>query len=298
MSKIKIREVSAITIPNSGYTHAGIFHADELFCTALFRILNPEFKVTRGFKPKESAADIVYDIGGGEFDHHGEPEFRDDGTGIPYASFGKIWRKYGCFLLSEAGQKRFDRQFVERLDAHDNGGARNQLSEVISSLNPNWDDPTETSDTQFQIALNFVQGILERQITSAQAFEKAEGIANEVKVQDTVVGIINHFAPIIGYLAGNQSNKKFLVYPAIRGGWNAQVIPIAPGSRDPKCPFPKEWWGRPEDCLPDDITFCHNTGFMIASSTKEGAIHACAVALEKEAERIWNTRFPQADRSH
>lgn len=285
---IKIRKIDGISIPATGYTHAGIFHADELFCTALFRILNPEFKVTRGFKPENSNADVIYDIGGGEFDHHGEPEFRDDGTGIPYASFGKIWRKYGCFLLSEAGQKRFDRQFVERLDAHDNGGARNQLSEVISSLNPNWDDPTETPDTQFYIALDFVQGILQRQIISAQAFEKAENIANDVKVQATVVGVIERFAPIIGYLAGNQSNKKFLVYPAIRGGWNAQVIPVAPGSREPKCPFPKEWWGAPKDKLPDDveITFCHNTGFMVASPTKEGAIHACAVALEKEAERL------------
>lgn len=282
---IKIREVSAITIPNSGYTHGGIFHADELFCTALFRILNPEFKVTRGFKPEESNADVIYDIGGGEFDHHGEPEFRDDGAGVPYASFGKVWRKYGCLFLNEAGQKRFDRQFVERLDSHDNGGARNQLSEVISSLNPNWDDPTETPDTQFYIALDFVQGILERQIVSAQAFEKAESIANDVKDQDSVVGVIEHFAPIIGYLAGNQSNKKFLVYPAIRGGWNAQVIPVAPGSRDPKCPFPKEWWGQQKDNLPDEITFCHNTGFMIAASTKEAAIKACVVALEKAAER-------------
>lgn len=284
MTVINIRKIDRISIPATGYTHAGIFHADELFCTALFRILNPEFKVTRGFKPEESNADVIYDIGGGEFDHHGEPEFRDDGTGIPYASFGKVWRKYGCLFLNEAGQKRFDRQFVERLDAHDNGGTRNQLSEVISSLNPNWDDPTETPDTQFYIALDFVQGILQRQIVSAQAFEKAENIANEVKAQDTVVGVIEHFAPIIGYLAGNQSNKKFLVYPAIRGGWNAQVIPVAPGSRDPKCPFPKEWWGQPKGNLVREITFCHNTGFMIAASTKEAAIKACVVALEKAAE--------------
>lgn len=286
MKKIKIREVSGITIPNSGYTHAGVFHADELFCTALFRILNPEFKVTRGFNPENSNADVIYDIGGGEFDHHGEPEFRDDGAGVPYASFGKVWRKYGCLFLQAAGVRRFDRQFVERLDAHDCGASRNQLSEVISSLNPNWDDPTETSDTQFYIALDFVQGILQRQLVSAQAFEKAEGLANEVKEQDTVVGAIDHYAPIIGYLAGKQSDKKFLVYPAIRGGWNAQVIPVAPGSRDPKCPFPKEWWGAPKDTLPDNITFCHNTGFMVASPTKEGAIHACAIALEKEAERL------------
>ena len=287
MSEISIRKIDGMEIPNTGYTHAGIFHADELFCTALFRILNPEFKVTRGFKPDESNADVIYDIGGGEFDHHGEPEFRD-GTGIPYASFGKVWRKYGCLFLKAAGVQRFDRQFVERLDSHDCGASRNQLSEVISSLNPNWDDPTEKPDTQFYIALDFVQGILQRQLVSAQAFEKAESIANDVKAQATVVGVIEHFAPIIGYLAGNQSNKKFLVYPAIRGGWNAQVIPVAPGSRTPKCPFPKEWWGAPKDNFPDDIdiTFCHNTGFMIAASTKEGAIHACAIALEKEAERL------------
>lgn len=71
MSKVAIRKNITIDIPATGYTHAGIFHADELFCTALFRILNPEFEVTRGFKPEESTADVIYDIGGGEFDHHG-----------------------------------------------------------------------------------------------------------------------------------------------------------------------------------------------------------------------------------
>ena len=64
-------------IPANGFTHAGKFHADDVFATALLQILRPDIKITRGFTVPDDFDGIVYDIGFGMFDHHQEPrEYR------------------------------------------------------------------------------------------------------------------------------------------------------------------------------------------------------------------------------
>ena len=36
-------------IPANGFTHAGKFHADDVFATALLQIVRPDIRITRGF---------------------------------------------------------------------------------------------------------------------------------------------------------------------------------------------------------------------------------------------------------
>ena len=57
-------------IPAKGFTHGGKFHADDVFSTALLQILRPDIQVTRGFVVPDDFDGIVYDVGGGMFDHH------------------------------------------------------------------------------------------------------------------------------------------------------------------------------------------------------------------------------------
>lgn len=72
-------------IPANGFTHAGKFHADDVFATALLQIVRPDIKITRGFVVPDDFDGIVYDIGFGMFDHHQEPrETRPNG--VPYAA--------------------------------------------------------------------------------------------------------------------------------------------------------------------------------------------------------------------
>ena len=81
-------------IPAKGFTHGGKFHADDVFSTALLQILRPDIQVTRGFVVPDDFDGIVYDVGGGMFDHHSEPrECRPNG--VPYAAFGLLWRLLG-----------------------------------------------------------------------------------------------------------------------------------------------------------------------------------------------------------
>ena len=76
-------------IPAKGFTHGGKFHADDVFSTALLQILRPDIQVTRGFVVPDDFDGIVYDVGGGMFDHHSEPrECRPNG--VPYAAFEQV----------------------------------------------------------------------------------------------------------------------------------------------------------------------------------------------------------------
>ena len=91
-------------IPANGFTHAGKFHADDVFATALLQILRPDIKITRGFVVPDDFDGIVYDIGFGMFDHHQEPrEYR--ANGVPYAAFGLLWRVLGPGLVGERQAK-------------------------------------------------------------------------------------------------------------------------------------------------------------------------------------------------
>ena len=102
-------------IPANGFTHAGKFHADDVFATALLQILRPDIKITRGFVVPDDFDGIVYDIGFGMFDHHQEPrETRPNG--IPYAAFGLLWQD-ACFFKAVAVAKQILENQIESANA-------------------------------------------------------------------------------------------------------------------------------------------------------------------------------------
>lgn len=76
-------------------THDGEFHADDVLSTALLAIYVCEpnglnLNIIRSSNPEDMAnATIVYDVGGGEFDHHGEPK-RHHTNGVPFAACGLL----------------------------------------------------------------------------------------------------------------------------------------------------------------------------------------------------------------
>ena len=91
------------------YTHDGIFHADDVFATALLSMMAEDIHVVRGGDttvPENKDEWIIYDIGGGELDHHTAENKENNGchpgTDIPYASCGLVWKKYYKEIL--AGQ--------------------------------------------------------------------------------------------------------------------------------------------------------------------------------------------------
>ncbi len=82
---------------------------------------------------------IVYDVGGGMFDHHSEPrETRPNG--VPYAAFGLLWQELGAQLLwASIRPACWTKTSSSRLDLNNNTGEQNSLADAIGSFNPLWD---------------------------------------------------------------------------------------------------------------------------------------------------------------
>ena len=112
-------------IPANGFTHAGKFHADDVFATALLQILRPDIKITLGFVVPDGFDGIVYDVGYGMFDHHQEPrEYR--ANGVPYAAFGLLWRVLGPRPVGGRQAPLLDENFIPPLGPnHNTRGQKN-----------------------------------------------------------------------------------------------------------------------------------------------------------------------------
>ena len=266
-------------VPARGFTHGGKFHADDVFATALLRILRPDFKVQRGFEVPDDFDGIVYDIGGGMFDHH-DASRAERPNGVPYAAFGLLWKVFGPQLVGEHQARLLDENFVQPLDLNDNTGEDCLLADAIGGFNPLWDSKDDP-DACFAKAVDFAQVILQNNIDGANAVNRADALVKKAldRMENGVV-VLPCYAPWKNALY--RSDARFVVYPSQRGGWAAQCVNNRL-TRRPKRPFPQGWAGQPPEELAKrsgipDLRFCHASRFMIAADTKESAIAACRIA--------------------
>lgn len=264
-------------------THAGKFHADDVFSAALLKIIYPDIEINRTFDVSDDFDGIVFDIGGGEFDHHQEGA-RVRENGVPYAAFGLLWEKYGAGLIGKEEAERFDERFVQPLDEDDNTGSGSSLGGIISIFNPSWDSD-ESYDDCFWEAVDFAKTILTKKFNMLKSLDKAKEIVEKAykESKDHIV-ILPRFAPWKMVLT--ETDAEFVVFPSNRGGYNAQGVPKEADSNENKYSFPVEWAGKPEEDLPEisgvsTLTFCHNSRFLISTKTIEDAVLACKIAREK-----------------
>ena len=149
-------------IDNANFvTHAGKFHADEIFATILLEEIYGEINLIR--LPEVDGLNLdnkfVYDIGGGEFDHHQIGGNGQRNSGIKYAAFGLVWKAFGRKFLEQKNANNiedcfymFDKNFVQFIDAGDNGQIKYEnidiklvtLSDVIEGFNPNWNEDIDS----------------------------------------------------------------------------------------------------------------------------------------------------------
>ena len=259
--------------------HGGIFHADDIFCVALARILNPDCEVDRVFKIPDGVdvnavtGTIVADIGDGVFDHHhGELTIREDGC--PKAAFGLMWAHYGHALCDGGlAWSIVDNTLVRHIDAHDNGfDMGNPLSVVLSTFNPTWDEKVDRM-TQFMTAVGVAKTLLERAIESANSTVRAIRIADEyLEVAHDHIMIMDKFVPWEEFLKNNDTDRSiwFVIFPSLRGGWSLQSVDSA------AYPLPAEW----VETLPEGLTFCHKARFIAAAIDKETAVKYGDIAVD------------------
>ncbi len=114
-------------------THSGSFHSDDVFAVAALLLWLAKESITaevlRSREPKDcQRADYVVDVGGeydisrNRFDHHQPGGGGSRPEGIPYASFGLVWKQIGPALAgSDEVAQAIDRKLVMPIDAPDNG---------------------------------------------------------------------------------------------------------------------------------------------------------------------------------
>jgi len=165
-------------------THNAGFHVDDIFGVATLLLLLGEenCEVVRSRVPDViESGDYVLDVGTvydptkNRFDHHQDGGAGERSNGIPYASFGLIWKKFGEKLSgSEAVANAIDELLVQPVDGFDNGldivkqgvpGLQPYLLQnVVWAFEPAWEEKGRTHDEGFSEMVIFAKRILEREI--------------------------------------------------------------------------------------------------------------------------------------
>ena len=280
-----------------GSTHSTVFHADEVFTTALMKILNPDFTYERNLEIPEDPNVLVYDKGMGKYDHHQEGnEVRENG--IPYASFGKVYRDFSKYLIiddrlmTKDERDVIENRLVQKIDAVDNGIGKNDYATFVSLLNPiNRDGkPKEDENIMFAKAVDFAMDVIDRNMEKSVEVGRQfgifkENIANEKNIRNGVL-VLNEYINIMEQNVKDILLEKeidLVVYPSMRGGYNVQQVQVMQedGTFVGKLPYPKEWLGKREDDLPEHITFCHAGNWLLsidAQNKREALDIACKIA--------------------
>lgn len=281
-------------------THNGVFHADEVFCTAFFMMFQAYFRLNtpshrfplrfndvsfiRTPNPKQTIEEkqklinenthfIVFDIGGAEFDHHqqGSP-VRASSTAEdpqPYAAFGLVWREFGPLIFDEDFISMFDDLFVKHIDLQDNGISLNPLSGTITRMNPDWDSH-EIPDLQFRVAVGFAEQVLRCWFDQYFSTRRAEVALEECVSTPVRLGgrpdilILAKYMPYQKYLMAKHPEITHVIYPSARSAGEWCISPV-----NSKEVFLPESWVSGEN-KPEGMTFCHKARFIASfTSTKE-----------------------------
>lgn len=289
-------------------THDGRFHADEVMATAVIReIFEVELVRTRDEKILNKL-DIVYDVGGGEFDHHGVDKiYRDDG--IPFAACGLIWNKFGRDLFQtkypsldedevESVFKYMDRNLMEGIDAMDNGIRIADgeipimnISSIVSGYNPAWNSDKD-EDEAFNEALDVVSVILRNTINKRISVVKSKNIVVEAYRKRAIpqILVLDSYCPYGEALKDIDENGEvlFVVYPR-KDDYTIQTVRGIRGEDKKK--LPRSWAGKRDEELSNvtgvpDAVFCHTGRFIAVAGSFDGIMKMAWIAInEQEDER-------------
>lgn len=291
-------------------THNESFHADDLFASAVLSILyDGKIKIIRTRDPKiMSLADVVYDVGGiydpetNHFDHHQKEGAGQRENGIPYASFGLVWKKYGEQICGgKEIAERIDKKIVQTIDAIDNGIDisrfifENVLScgadQVFLDNIPTWKEKNKDIDTIFLKQIKNVTKFLQREINVAKDDEEGSNIIldsyNKSEDKRLVILDINFPRYLFQSTLSNLPDPLYLIYPnSDNSSWKVEAITKSPNTIENRKLLPSEWRGftNGDGGLKNitgvsDVIFCHRSGFLITAKSKESAIALAQKAL-------------------
>lgn len=285
--------------PRSLGIHSGSFHADEVTACA-FLLLYDLIDKDKIFRTRDSAVldacEYVCDVGGvydekkKRFDHH---QIDYKGT-LSSAGMVLLYLKDQGFMGSHL-YDTYNKTLVMGVDAHDNGLSKietgtSSFSQVISNFLPVCYEATHEEMTEaFLTAVDFVYGHLSRirerfqyVIDCREIVRKAMEGSDRVLIFEKPIPWIDSFFE----LGGELHSAEFIVMPS-GSHWKLRGIPPNLQERlKVRRPLPERWAGLLEDDLKrvsqiPGAVFCHKGRFISIWETKEDALKALHIAMQR-----------------
>ena len=291
-------------------THSGNFHPDDVFGVATLELLcakeGLKTEILRSRDPKVwEKGDYVLDTGGeddparNKFDHHQEGGAGERENGIPYASFGLVWKKFGAQLCnSQTIADSIDKKLVQPLDAHDNGiEIVNSLfkniypytiGNAIYAFVPDYERKKNHYDEAFTEAVIFAKGVLAREINTAKNDEESKALIEKAyenaSDKRVIIFDVSYDEFTVNEIMQKYPEVLYMLYPRDEK-WNLKIIRKDPQRFEARKPFPAEWAGKKDGELAKitgvtDATFCHNKRFLAVAKSKEGALKLAELAIQ------------------
>jgi uncharacterized UPF0160 family protein len=283
-------------------THNGHFHADELLAVATLLLKYPKAEVVRSRDEEViESGDIVVDVGHVHdpsklrFDHHQTAGAGAHENGIPYASFGLVWKEFGGEIAG--GQEEaliIEEQLVMPVDALDNGIKLSaplfkdvkeySIGDYFESF-ASGSETLEDYERGFHVALELAAGLMSREIKRARESvlgrKEVERIYSE-SANKKIIVLPGHFHWKKALIP---TEAQFVVYPHTNGLWAVQGIPKSHDTPfDRKKSLPSAWAGLNNGELVrasgvDDAVFCLREGWLAGARSQEGAQKLAEIAL-------------------
>ncbi len=286
-------------------THDGTFHTDDVFACATLALYfkDADIEVVRSRDERDIASgDIVFDVGGvydpsrGRFDHHQPGGAGARENGIPYASFGLVWKEYGHVIAGSVENAQFiDEQLVQGIDGadtgtvdrvSDNGVYMFSIIDVITSYRPTWQETTNMFDA-FLRAVERAREIIIRLVSHAGSYSSAEALllsSYEHAADKEIIDIGSEYPGWYEVMA-RYPEPKFVIYKREDGKWSAKAVRVNPAEFPTRAQFPEAWAGLRGGALVEasrvsDAVFCHTGRFIAVARSREGALALAKSALE------------------
>lgn len=292
-------------------THDSKFHTDDVFAVAtLFLVLGKEnCSVVRTRDDKDiSTADYVVDVGSvydvenNRFDHHqlGGAGARDNG--IPFASFGLVWKKFGKELCGSDGVfEELDRMLVQSIDAIDNGQNISKplipdvysfdVNNLVNLYRATWKEEGNWN-VRFLDCVDWAMTVISRLISVTKDWEESRKVAvsaYESSKDKRVVILDKEYdigrEAVMSALSSYPEPVYAVLYRSDASNWQVVAMRKSAETFESKKPLPENWRAKREVELKevtgfDDVVFCHGTGFMCVAKSKETAIALAEKALK------------------
>lgn len=289
-------------------THSGGFHADDVFAMALLKKISEaegkKVEIIRSrdlevIKTGTYAVDVggVYDWAAGRFDHHQEGGAGERENGIPYSSFGLVWKHFGERVTgSPRVFAEVEKILVMPIDANDCGVLLCQptredvwplsISFLTHFFEPSWKDVSDENLLQgFLEAVDFAQNLTEKIILRTKDSEEAEEFVRGSieKRKEPQILVLEKYLPWDAVVS-KTPEILFVVYPHPSGAWSVKTARDSLSYFKSRKDLPLSWAGKKDEELQKitgvpEATFCHNARFTCGAKTKEGALALARLAL-------------------